>query len=74
MLVNNLHFQRGYDQEGLAYRTWAVIVDVVTISTVIWIISGIYLWARRPRKRLLGGACLAAGLLLFVGLVVALCQ
>ena len=74
MLVNNLHFQHGYDQEGLAYRTWAIIVDVVTISTVIWIISGIYLWARRPRKRLLGGACLAAGLLLFVGLVVALCQ
>ncbi len=74
MLVNNLHFQRGYDQEGLTYRTWAVIVDVVTISTVIWIISGVYLWARRPRKRRLGGACLAAGLLLFVGLVVALCQ
>jgi hypothetical protein len=73
-LINNLHFQRGYDQEGLAYRTWAVIVDVVTISTIIWIISGIYLWARRPRKRLLGGACLVAGVLLFVVLVVALCQ
>ena len=44
MVVNNLHFQHGYDQEGLAYRTWAIIVDVVTVSTIVWIISGIYLW------------------------------
>ena len=73
-VVNNLHFQRGYDQEGVAYRTWAVIVDVVTFSTILWIVSGVYLWARRPRKRRLGGACLAAGALLFAWLVVALCQ
>lgn len=74
MLVNNLHYQHGYDLDGVAYRTWAIIVDVVTISTVVWIISGIYLWVRRPRKRRLGGVCLAAGLLLFVGLVLALCE
>lgn len=72
-LVNNLHFQHGYDLEPVAYRIWAVIVDVVTVSTVIWVISGMYLWARR-RKRLLGGACLAAGVVLFVWLVAVLCQ
>ena len=74
VLVNNLHFQHGYDQETVAYWTWAVIVDVVTVSTVIWVISGIYLWARRPRKRLLGGVCLVAGVVLFVWLAVVLCQ
>jgi len=74
LVFNNLHYQHGYDQQGVVYRTWAVIVDVVTFSTVIWIISGIYLWARRPRKRRLGGACLVAGALLFAWLVVALCQ
>ena len=58
----------------MAYWTWAVIVDVVTVSTVIWVISGIYLWARRPRKRLLGGACMVAGAVLFVWLAVVLCQ
>lgn len=73
-MVNNLHFQRGYDQQGMAYRIWAVIVDAVTISTVIWVITGIYLWARRPSKRVPGGACLVAGVLLFVGLLLALCQ
>jgi len=69
-----LHYQHGYDQAGVAYRAWAIIVDVVTISTVVWIISGIYLWARRPRKRLLDAACLATGLLLFIALLVALCE
>jgi hypothetical protein len=41
---------------------------------MIWVISGIYLWARRPRKRLLGGLCMAAGCLLFGVLVVLLCR
>ena len=52
-----------------AALAWAVIVDATTISTVIWVISGIYIWARRPRKRLLGGFCLIGGTLLFVLLV-----
>jgi hypothetical protein len=74
VLVNNFHFQHGYDQEAVAYCAWAVIVDVVTVSTVIWVISGIYLWARRPRKRLLGAACLVAGAVLFVWLAFLLCK
>ncbi len=72
--VNNLHFVMGYGQSSWLTWIWAVVVDAVTISTVIWVISGIYLWARRPRKRLLGGLCLAAGSLLFVVLVILLCR
>lgn len=74
VIINNLHFQHGYDQQTVFYWTWAVIVDVVTVSTIVWVISGIYLWARRPRKRLLGGVCLIAGCLLFVWLVIVLCR
>jgi hypothetical protein len=73
-IVNNLHFVMGYGQSSWAYLTWAALVDAVTISTVIWVISGIYLWARWPRKRLVGGLCLAAGSLLFVVLVTLLCR
>lgn len=72
--VNNLHFLMGNSQSSWVYRTWAVVVDAVTVSTVIWVVSGIYLWARRPRKRLVGGLCLAAGSLLFVTLVLLLCR
>ena len=71
-VVNNLHFQHGYEPQ-FKYFAWAVIVDAVTISTVTWVISGIYLWARRPRKRLLGGLCAILGTVLFVGLVLLLC-
>ncbi len=72
--VNNLHFVMGYGQSSWAYWTWAVVVDAVTISTVIWVVSGVYLWARRPRKRLLGGLCMTAGSALFVVLVILLCR
>ena len=71
--VNSLHFQHGYGQPYFAYLAWATIVDAASISTVIWVISGVYLWARRPRKRLLGGLCMVAGGLLFVALTILLC-
>lgn len=66
--VNALHFQHGYSRPYTAYlpwATWALIVDVAALSTVFWVISGVYIWARRPRKRVLGGVCLASGCLLF---------
>jgi len=73
-LINNLHFVTGYGVSSWAYWVWAVVVDAVTISTVIWVISGVYLWARRPKKRLLGGVCMTAGIALFAVLVVLLCR
>jgi len=67
-VVNALHFRYGYEPYFAALG-WAMIVDATTISTVIWVVSGIYLWARRPRKRLLGGFCLVGGTALFMVLV-----
>lgn len=72
-LIHFLHFKGSYRQKGFAHIAWAVIVDVVTVSLAVWIISGIYIWFRRRRQRLSGGICLGAGCLLFVVLVVLLC-
>jgi hypothetical protein len=72
-LLNSLHYQHGYGQSYFAQTAWAVIVDAVSVSMAVWVVSGVYLWARRPSKRLLGGICAAAGTLLFVGLVILLC-
>ena len=75
--VNALHFQHGYFKPRLAnlpWLIWGIVVDAVTISTVLWVITGIYIWARRPRKRLLGGLCLVAGSLLFAVLAVLMCR
>jgi hypothetical protein len=71
--INALHFQHRYDQPYFAHQAWALIVDLTAISTVIWVISGVYLWARRPR-RWWGGWCLVAGTALFIYLAVLLCR
>ena len=69
--LNNLHFRSLYIKPMWPDTIWAISVDVVTISTVLWVISGVWLWARRPRK-LIGGICLASGLALFAALAVLL--
>lgn len=71
--INFLHFKGGYGLDHPAHKAWAVIVDLVALSLAFWVISGVYLWIRRP-KRLTGGIFFAAGTLLFVILVLALCQ
>ncbi len=73
-LVNNLHFVMGNGQSSWITSVWALVVDAVTVSTVLWVVSGVYIWARRPRKRLAGGLCLGAGCALFGVLVVLLCR
>ena len=73
-LVNFLHFRGGYGQPYPAHILWAVVVDAIALSMAFWAVSGIYIWARRPKKRLLGGVCVVAGSLLFVALVLALCR
>ncbi len=42
----------------------------VAFLLMFWSLSGVYLWARRPKKRLLGGICLVGGMALFTALVV----
>ena len=75
-LINALHFQRGYyrpNSANLPWLAWGIFVDAVTISTILWVVTGIYLWARRPRRRWLGGLCLVAGSVLFAILAVLMC-
>lgn len=73
-LVNYLHFRGGYAQPYFVTIAWAVVVDCVAVSMLLWVVSGVYIWARRPGKRLLGGVCLVGGGLLFTGLVILLCR
>jgi hypothetical protein len=73
-LINSLHFRGGYRQPYLAHILWAMVVDLVALSIIFWVVSGVYIWARRPTKRLLGGALLVGGIVLFVALVLALCN
>jgi hypothetical protein len=73
-LVNFLHFKAGYGQPYLPNVLWAVIVDSVALSIVFWVVSGVYIWARRPTKRWLGGGVAVGGIVLFICLVLAFCS
>jgi hypothetical protein len=70
--INYLHFKGGYGQKYPAHMLWAVVVDVVAVSMTFWVVSGIYIWVRRPTKRLLGGLFFLGGSVLFIALVLAL--
>jgi hypothetical protein len=72
-VINALHFQHRY-RPYFAHLAWAIVVDATALSTVFWVISGIYLWARQRSQRLLGGICLIAGLVLFTVLAILLCR
>ncbi len=67
--VNYLHFRCGFQQPYLSLRAWAVVVDVVVFSMLLWVFSGVYIWWRMPRRRRWGLFWFLAGVLLFVGLV-----
>ena len=69
-----LHFVRGNEYQYGATIAWAVTVDIAAGSTWFWIVSGIYLWVRRPRNRTWGGICLLGGGLLFVLLAILVCR
>ena len=72
-LMHFLHFRHGYGQPYVIHVLWAAIVDAVTISMWLWVVTGIYIWFRRPRQRIAGGLCVAGGSVLFIALVAFLC-
>jgi uncharacterized membrane protein YsdA (DUF1294 family) len=73
-LLHFQHFRHGYNQPYFAYVTWAAIVDVVTISMWVWVLSGLHIWLRRPRRRLVGSLFALGGSLLFIVLTILLCR
>lgn len=73
-LLHFLHFRGGHAQPYFAHIVWAVLVDLVAVSILAWVITGIYLWWRRSRKVLLGWTCVIAGGLLFAVLVIIFCR
>ncbi|MHC4995681.1 MAG: hypothetical protein ACYTGQ_11570 [Planctomycetota bacterium] len=68
--INYLHFRHGYGENLNAYLIWAVAVDLTAFSMLLWVGSGLYIWARMRNKRFWGSVSLAAGVSLFAVLVV----
>jgi hypothetical protein len=67
-----LHFRAGYGQVGLLQKVWGFIVDLVCISFLVWIVTGLYLWWKIPQTRAWGWLAIGAGVLSFVGVMISL--
>ncbi|MCZ6672986.1 MAG: hypothetical protein O7C75_08605 [Verrucomicrobia bacterium] len=64
-----LHFRHGYGQGNVMQFTWGLIVDVVCVSFLVWIVTGLYLWWKIPHTRNWGWVAIGAGTISFFGLL-----
>ncbi len=55
-----LHRLHGYSG-GWLYNIWAVLMDLASIATIVFGLSGIFLWYKLTRNRLPGWICLGFG-------------
>jgi hypothetical protein len=67
-----MHTRGGLNGFSFLDTLWAVMVDLVVVSTFIWIVSGLYIWWKLPRFRFWGWVSLAGGLAGFVALALSL--
>lgn len=72
-LVHFLHLRHGYKPAYFVQIAWAAAVDAVCVSLWLWVLTGFYIWIRRPRRRVAGGLCVAGGSVLFIVLVALFC-
>jgi hypothetical protein len=64
-LLTRLHTRGGFERPGFLSPAWSVIVDVVQLSIILWIISGLYIWWKLRRHRAWGLVALGTGFALF---------
>ncbi len=67
-----LHRRRGYDQDFFANDFWALIVDGVILSILLWGATGLWMWWEMIRTRKPGALILTAGIVLFILFLIAL--
>ena len=63
--MTGLHARGGFEQAGILDNTWGIIVDLVCLSMLVWIISGLVMWWQIRGHRIWGVAAIAAGVAAF---------
>jgi hypothetical protein len=63
--LTGMHARGGFNQAGVLNDAWAVIVDLVCFSMLIWIVSGLVMWWQVPGHRMWGLVAIAAGVAAF---------
>lgn len=71
-LLTAAHFRAGFEYPLFLELLWGSIIDLLVLSSLIWIASGIYLWWKLKRFRTRGWVALGAGLCSFALLALGL--
>ena len=64
--LTGMHARGGFEQEGLIDRSWSVVVDLVSLSMIVWIASGLYMWWELPGQRRWGWLAIVGGTISFL--------
>lgn len=70
--LTGMHARGGFEQDGFLPKSWGVLVDVVSVSMILWILTGLYLWWGVPGHRRWGWVAILSGVGSFVVFVVCL--
>jgi hypothetical protein len=66
---HRLHFRAGYGQVGPMQKVWGFVVDLVCVSFLVWVVTGLYLWWKLPQTRRWGWVAIGAGMVSFFGVL-----
>jgi hypothetical protein len=71
-MLNRIHHIGGFWHEYSLINVWSVFVALISVSLILIALSGIYLWFKIHKERLIGGVLLAGGLIYGLGLMILL--
>lgn len=64
--LTGMHARGGFEQEGLLQLSWSIVVDIVCVSMVVWIASGLFMWWELPGQRRWGWVAILGGTVSFL--------
>ena len=64
--LTGMHARGGFEQEGFLQLSWSVVVDIVCVSMIVWIASGLFMWWELPGQRRWGWVAILGGTISFV--------
>jgi hypothetical protein len=59
--LTGMHARGGFEQEGFLQLSWSVVVDIVCVSMIVWIASGLFMWWELPGQRRWGWVAILGG-------------
>ena len=71
-VLQRLHFRAGYNGTGILGNAWPLIVDILCVTMLVWIPTGLYLWWKIRVSRSWGWLTLGSGVLTILLLLLTL--